>query len=1164
MRLPPYLSHPKEGGAVELTAEQLRAVEAPETRVFVAAGAGTGKTSLLVARYLRGLLHHGLGVDDLPTVTFTRKAAAEMNSRIRAALLDEDRPDLAWSLDGAPIGTIHGLCASLLRAHPLQAGVDPSFVVADDEQASILRAESLDGAWERLVLEADEDRLDRLARHQKSVRAHALGLYLGLRGLGHERPRFVVPSPGALDAARRRLIGAGDVVIAETAGLSLKSTAAGNLEKVQACLEWLPGAYATWEDLDHLGTFVPHLNCGAVRPVFEEWKSSLAEFRIALGGHYLWPLAIAVDRLLIYIGEEYTRRKTELSLLDFADVEIRALKLLRSGVRPFSTGARLMVDEFQDTNELQCDLIEKLGVPAVLTVGDLYQSIYGFRGADVEVFCTQEEAVGARDTKEASCSRLSLNFRSRKAVLDVVNRIFAHEGLFGGAFPPLIASRTDDAPRVGSSDARGALSPAVEVVVLDRGGPADASTAWQQTEARAVADLVADLIGPQGWRPRDVVILLRAFTYVHELEEALVARGLPAYVIQGRGFYDHEEFGDLLALLRSLVNPHDDISLVTVLRSPLGAVSDDVLYLLRLQADRLGGTTLWEAMRERVVEGAAGEDAERLTAFEQRLEGLRRQVGAPGLSRLIDAAVTQFDYDLALLKTPGGSRRFANIRKLMLVADEFEALEGPDLAGFVRYIRRRRDLAASREGNAPLLAEEDDVVRVMTVHQAKGLEFPVVVVAGMGTGVRAGHPMFPLDRSDRVSLRMGDPQATRFGGPLILGPADDVALSMRMAELEEEKRLYYVAMTRAMERLVLVGSLKSSQSGEAERPPLTLVLDALGVAAEQVVAKSDDRPVAGLDVVVRRPVVFSASLSGPRFEALEPVAPPAAAPALPHARRMGVSRVSFSSLADYARCPRGYYLERVLGLSRWRERGASAAVPHGGLFADPLSESTVDWASAEIGAGLEPEGRLLGTLVHAVLERVALGPLPGVERVRKALRDAAQARGYEQPDTDLVERGVALVRAFWRSPYAAVRQAQSAVDSTLSAVATEVPFVFSRGETLVSGVIDLLDRRPDGWLAIDYKTNRLGGRRPEEAASAYRLQGELYALACLLGGAAAATVAFVFLGAPESPVGTTYLPADRSALERRLDEALVGLAEGSFPANPAGCSGCRFRALCMV
>jgi ATP-dependent helicase/nuclease subunit A len=1138
---------------VELTREQREAVEANEHQVFVAAGAGTGKTSLLVARYVRALLEDDLGTEDLPTVTFTRKAAAEMKSRIRADLLEQGRSDLAWSLDAAPIGTIHGLCASLLRAYPLQAGVDPSFVVADEVQASILQEEALDLGWERLVQEADEELMGLLARHQRSIRSDVVGLYLGLRGLGHDMPRFVVPEAAHLDQERGRLAVAGQAALAATAGMTLKATAAGNRTRVQECLAWLPAAQPTWEDLEQVAEFVAHMGCGALKPVFEEWNASLKAFRQTLGMHYLLPLAGLVDRLLTLLGQEYVRRKTELSLLDFNDVEIRALQLLDSGVRPYADAARLMVDEFQDTNGLQCRLIEKLGVATVLTVGDLYQSIYGFRGADVEVFRGQERAACGSASGEALHSRLSMNFRSRRAVLGVINRIFAYPGLFGDGFSHLEAARAGDEPRGGLADERGGLSPAVELVVLDRGAAADGTTTWQENEARVVADLVAGLVREQGWRPRDVVVLLRALTHVHELEEALVAQEVPSYVVQGRGYYDREELGDLLALLRSLVNPHDDMSLVTALRSPLGVVRDDVLYLLRLQADRLGGTSLWEAMREHEVDGAEGEDAERLSLFRERVETLRNRLGAPGLSELIDATVTAFDYDLVLLQSPDGARRYANVRKLMLLADEFEAVEGPDLAGFVRYLVGRRDLTASREGNAALLAEEDDVVRVMTIHQAKGLEFPVVVIAGMGGSVRTNRDTFPLDRSDRVSLRIPGPDDNRFGGPLVIGPADDVLCSLDAAEREEEKRLYYVAMTRAMERLVLVGSLKGS---EAEAAPLTLVLDALGVSGADLVEGSAPHPEADLDMSVRCDVPPARLVEHTVFDRPDPPECPASRPALLDTRRRGGGRVSFSSLAEYDRCPRGYYLQRVLGLDRWMDDDWGGGVRPAGALEHESAESLFGASTRDLAVGLEADGRRVGTLVHAALEKLVLGPEPELSEVRAAISDAAAALVGQEPDPVLLERGAVLARAFWRSPYGDL--------AGRTCGRAEVPFLFSRGDTLVSGAIDLLCEEPERWTVIDYKTNRLGGRPTDAAAAPYGLQAEVYGLACLLAGAPSVTVAFVFLESPDQVVSTTYGPADRPALELRLDGALSGLAGGSFPANPLACSACWLHGLCMV
>ena len=214
---------------------------------------------------------------------------------------------------------------------------------------------------------------------------------------------------------------------------------------------------------------------------------------------------------------------------------------------------------------------------------------------------------------------------------------------------------------------------------------------------------------------------------------ALLARGLDVYVVRGKGYYSQDEVADVAALLRLLVNPHDDLSLLTVLRSPLVGVSDDCLYLLG-RAARGRRAALAVGGRARGRRRGHRSWTTRRSSRRSPRAWMRcvARVGRPGLARLIDDAVSACDYDLCLLAAPEGKRRFANVRKLMRMAADYEALEGPDLAGFVDLIGSLGELGDD-EGSAPSLAEGEDVVRVMTVHQAKGLEFPVVVLAGLGS-----------------------------------------------------------------------------------------------------------------------------------------------------------------------------------------------------------------------------------------------------------------------------------------------------------------------------------------------------------------------------------------------------------------------------------------------
>ncbi len=342
---------------------------------------------------------------------------------------------------------------------------------------------------------------------------------------------------------------------------------------------------------------------------------------------------------------------------------------------------------------------------------------------------------------------------------------------------------------------------------LERPRPEAQSPPMQEAEAQAVAASVQRLLDEEEWEPRDIVVLTPAQTHVDLYQQALLDRGVDVYVVGGRGYYSRDEIGDLAALLGLLVNPHDDLGLVTVLRSPIVGLSDDGLYLLGREARRKRARSLWEVAREGTVPGMSRADLGLLLDFVARLTVLRRRVGRPGLARLIDDAVSDCGYDVCLLASEEGKRRFANVRKLMRIADDYEALQGPDLAGLVNAIESMGDLS-DKEGSAPTLAEGENVVRVMTVHQAKGLEFPVVVLAGLGSDVpRSSRPRFVFSRDGRMGVFLkGSRHKTYESGDLSWGPAAEIAAEETAKEREEDLRLLYVAMTRAEERLVLVGA----------------------------------------------------------------------------------------------------------------------------------------------------------------------------------------------------------------------------------------------------------------------------------------------------------------------------------------------------------------------
>ncbi len=331
-------------------------------------------------------------------------------------------------------------------------------------------------------------------------------------------------------------------------------------------------------------------------------------------------------------------------------------------------GSFLLVDEFQDTNELQCSILGGLGADRVLMVGDERQSIYRFRGADVDVF-TKRRAALEREvggSQAGGLHRLDINYRSSPEILHFINSLFSHQDFFGEDFARL----SPDPARAPSPSGRRRLRRLypVEVLVAER-GPADEAgerlVSSRQAEAEALAGHVRGLVDREGWSQRDIVVLLPTQIQVEVYRAALIGQGLDVYVVRGKGYYAQEEVTDITSLLQMLVAPHDDLALLSVLRSPLVAASDDALYLLGRERRRRHARSLWEVMRGEPVDALDRADSEALERLVQKLDGLRARVGRPGLSRLIDDAVSAFSYDLCLLSAPEGMRRFANMRKLM-------------------------------------------------------------------------------------------------------------------------------------------------------------------------------------------------------------------------------------------------------------------------------------------------------------------------------------------------------------------------------------------------------------------------------------------------------------------------------------------------------------------
>ena len=755
------------------TKGQRTVVTTLDAPLMVSAGAGSGKTFTLTQRVAFALSPEageaGLSsVDELLAITFTTKAAAELKGRIKGLLLSEGLEGEALKVDDAWVSTIHGMAARILREHALEVGLDPAFQVIGEVEAGELLTE----AAERVVARAREagagpvhELLSREKLQGSSFNDRgAVDFALAIAERVHAMPRGftgLVEAPVPVSPSlvvRCACEAAAEMRAAAEAWSKPSKTKVAFLERLEAAVEaaeaWLADAPNTGFadadfDADGFGAvfYGFPLTTGAAvgkadAPAFEAWQEAMVELEreVRAGLSVRWQAAVTM--LAREIEDEFARCKGP-SRLDNGDLLTRCAAAL-SDHPSIAESLRqrfriIMVDEFQDTDRLQVDIVGRIAQPGfanVCTVGDAQQSIYRFRGADVNVFTEYRSDLAVRAGADALV-QLDWNFRSHGDVLALVERIFSQPTVFGDDFLRLEArgavNKEPDALFDGGARPRVCLS---AVHYPARGF--DASRA-RDAGAEAVAEHFAELAAA-GARPGQMVILLGKMTHAHRYAAALRARGIPSMIAGGSVFSRLPEPALVSALLRWAVNASDDEALYQVLASPLFAISDDVLLALASSTDDDG------CCRRRLAAGflsPQGDDQARalglsendlaalamarrqLLAFGRRartgdaagaLRGLL--VGSGLLDRLQDAGVD-------------GLAQGANFAKaLRLVADMEPASQG------VASVSAAFDahLACAKEAPGALAAAEGDFVRIMTVHASKGLEFPHVAVADLKDG----------------------------------------------------------------------------------------------------------------------------------------------------------------------------------------------------------------------------------------------------------------------------------------------------------------------------------------------------------------------------------------------------------------------------------------------
>jgi ATP-dependent exoDNAse (exonuclease V) beta subunit len=684
----------------------------------------------------------------------------------------------------------------------------------------------------------------------------------------------------------------------------------------------------------------------------------------------------------------------------------------------------------------------------------------------------------------------------------------------------------------------------------------------------------------------EMVVLLRAFTHLDAYEDSLERAGLRPYVVGGRGYWSQQQVADVCALLATIANPLDDQALFGALASPACGTAPDTLWLLRAAAGKrrhvwpaveraagLGDSELSEPER---LEAIPDDERALLRTFAARIAGLRERGPRLSLPALIEAAVTETGYDLAVLSRPAGEARFANVRKMARLAAEFESREGRDLRGFLDFLAARAEGEA--EAQAATAAEGHDGVRIMTVHNAKGLEFGVVAVPDLARRLLAGGraPLLAVGRGEepRVGLqlrRLGSASINIFGYGELLDEA-------RERDSEEGLRLFHVAATRAKRHLILSGVVKP-EPGKETRPSTPVIerlVDALGIArdAEGSVPVAPPAPRPGLEAVFEpSEIAVRANLPSPerapelralrRREATERDLGQGPPPLVERDPPIVPSRpLSYTAISAYKECPYRFYMERVLGLPG-RVAGLSAIERQTGNSVEADEAATPSAREERTARGAAVHALLEWSQEHEWAEPTEALALRHAEAA--GLTPKPQTKSINDVACGLGEELLEPVRQWIGSPL------RERIGAEATRTRPEVPLLLGIGDTVLRGSIDLLAEREGAPpLVIDYKTDRLGGADPAERAARYEVQRSIYALAVAEAlEAPEVEVAYVFLECPDEPVVTTVGPAEMVAARQALEEAIAQIGEGEFPVAPPEdrswdlCRGCpALRGLC--
>ena len=1016
--------------------EQMAAILAIDSNVSVSAGAGSGKTKVLVERFLyileqsmpkkdsQGELK--LDAGNILAITFTRKAAGEMKERVRKSIearLDNDAAGF-WhkqleALNRAPISTIHGLCSRILRENPVEMRLDPAFVVAEEFASEEFLEECL-GQYLRRELHEGNKALGKLIeiygttglmRLVKDI-LPSLGNIFAERDLSKPYQDNVNSLPKIKDEL---CILVRDMVL-NRKDLASKTTKAGKaLEQMAKVIEDIcAGIKQEPADFSLLQQSIGDMQArGGVKDYINAIREKQGQIENGAVDQAALELLPCWQELLSGLGSYVREQKRQLDLLNYDDLENYTVELLQGNAavrHKYQERYRyIMVDEFQDTNDRQRQLIyllcgddaEKLQGQKLFVVGDPKQSIYRFRGADVSVFARVRREIEASGGQNLL---LKTNYRTVDKILLAVNSAFR---LLMGVdtskdvyFEQLANYKT------------GVEAPRLLLVEYKK----ECGKSKFQVEAEAVAMAIEayhegrDYEGNQLLAPKvpygKMAILLRAMTHSEDLAVALQERGIPYEIVDGKGFYECQEVLDMLHLLTALSNRYNSLELAGVLRSPYFGLDDETLTKLFLQK----AACLWDAVQGAELEAFPEEQRELVIRAAKLLQELYQQASVMALPELWQCIWQKLAVDAVLSVQEHGANKLANVKKLRQLALEYSMQRNATLTDWLDYVKRLR-AAEARETTANLDAA--DAVQIMTIHKSKGLEFGTVFLPYLNSNTQPDTTEIKYLRGVGLGIKAPDKKGVLQNTSVL----QKVKEEDKRLDLEERKRQLYVAMTRAENRLIMTGI----DEGKKDR-----TLDELSWLKQLLQIYSNDNVVEIKPLIVQekddkeQELMPTPAVSA---EQLEQIAP------LLASSENGRLSFSPSSLQTYLHCPRQYFYQYVMGL--------------------PPVDLPVN---IPITGSLSAKD--LGSIVHRALE-LYKGDLDAA--LAQAIKENAPL--YQGDEARAMLAGYLVSDLYKRIPKTQLRE--------------QAFTLYAENDIVISGIIDCLAFNPDGsMLLVDYKTGK--------------------------------------------------------------------------------------------